>query len=156
MWRDKGRVDSPTRSHAPRGNAVFDAPRRESMRRTQRFALLTSPDAERRRRHSHAERGNERILPEIRWNSLDVPLEEVKNKVTMNPAKAQESLHIAQELATHAKSSTDLHNAFFGVGGKFGELFPTRAEREEFAQTPEYQEIMRIRESLRKPERVAS
>jgi hypothetical protein len=39
------------------------------------------------------------------------------------------ALLIAQE-ARHAKSAVDLHNAFFGVGGKFAELFPTRDERE--------------------------
>ena len=40
-----------SRSHAPRGNAVFDAPRRP---------CSTTGDAERPGRHSHAERGNER------------------------------------------------------------------------------------------------
>jgi hypothetical protein len=74
----------------------------------------------------------------------------------MDPTKAQEALHVARELATHAKSAIDLHNAFFGVGGKFGELFPTRAEREAFAGTPEYQEILRLRESLSSTKKVAS
>ena len=74
----------------------------------------------------------------------------------MNPAKAQEALLIAQELAKQAKSATDLHNAFFGIGGKFGELFPVREEREAFAKTPEYQEILRMREALRQPVKVAS
>ena len=31
------------------------------------------------------------------------------------------SVKIAKELAQTAKSATDFHNAFFGVGGKFGE-----------------------------------
>jgi hypothetical protein len=66
----------------------------------------------------------------------------------MNPAKIQEALQIAQELAKHAKSSIDFHNAYFGIGGKFGELFPSRSEREEFAKTPEYQEILRLRSAL--------
>ena len=74
----------------------------------------------------------------------------------MNPAKAQEALLIAQELAKHAKSAVDLHNAFFGVGGKFAELFPTRAEREAFAMTPEYQAILRLREALTQADKVAS
>ena len=73
----------------------------------------------------------------------------------MSAAKAQEALNIARELANHAKSSVDLHNAFFGIGGKFGELFPTRAERELFAKTPEYQEILRLRASLPQPAKVA-
>ena len=74
----------------------------------------------------------------------------------MNPAKAQEALLIAQELAMRAKSSADLHNAFFGVGGKFAELFPTRAEREAFSKTLEYQEILRLRAALAQSGKVAS
>ena len=74
----------------------------------------------------------------------------------MNPAKAQEALLIAQELAKQAKSATDLHNAFFGIGGKFGELFPLREAREAFLKTPEYQEIVRLRAALRQPVKVAS
>ena len=74
----------------------------------------------------------------------------------MNPTKAQQALRIAQELAKDAKSSVDLHNAFFGIGGKFGELFPTRAEREAFAKTLEYQEILRLRSLLPRSEKAAS
>lgn len=74
----------------------------------------------------------------------------------MNRTKAQQALEIAQELAKNAKSSVDWHNAFFGIGGKFGELFPTLAEREEFARTPEYQEIRRLRSEMQRREKVAS
>jgi phage anti-repressor protein len=74
----------------------------------------------------------------------------------MDNHKAQEALLIARELAQKAKSATDLHNAFFGVAGKFAELFPTRAEREAFAQTPEYQEILRLRAALPQREKAAS
>lgn len=74
----------------------------------------------------------------------------------MNSVKAKEALLIAQELAKNAKSSVDLHNAFFGIGGKFGDLFPTREEREKFLKTPEYQEIVRLRASLAQPNKVAS
>jgi hypothetical protein len=74
----------------------------------------------------------------------------------MDPAKAQQALEIARELAKQARSATDLHNAFFGVGGKFGELFPTRAEREEFATTAEYQEILRLRAALPQSDKAAS
>ena len=73
----------------------------------------------------------------------------------MNATKAQQALQIAKELAKQAKSSVDLHNAFFGIGGKFGELFPTRTEREEFAKTPEYQEILSIRAEMQRLEKVA-
>ena len=74
----------------------------------------------------------------------------------MDPSKTQEALRIARELAQGAKSATDLHNAFFGIGGKFAQLFPTRAEREEFAKTPEYQEIVRMRAALPQPKEPAS
>lgn len=74
----------------------------------------------------------------------------------MDTNKAQAALHIARELAREAKSATDFHNAFFGVGGRFAELFPTRAEREAFAKTPEYQEIVQLRAALRQGEKAAS
>ena len=74
----------------------------------------------------------------------------------MANAKAQEALRIAQELAKQATSATDLHNAFFGVGGKFAELFPTRPEREAFAKTPEYQEILRLRAAMAQLDKAAS
>jgi hypothetical protein len=59
-------------------------------------------------------------------------------------------------LAKTARSSTDFHNAFFGVGGRFGELFPERAEREAFLKTPQYREIFRMRAALAKSDHVGS
>jgi hypothetical protein len=55
-----------------------------------------------------------------------------------------------------ARPATDFHNTFFGIGGKFGELFQTRSEREAFARTPEYQEIVRLRAALPPSDRAAS
>jgi hypothetical protein len=66
----------------------------------------------------------------------------------MNKTKAPQALHIAQNLARQVRSSVDLHNTFFGLGGNFGELFPTRAKRAAFAKTPEYREILRLRANL--------
>jgi hypothetical protein len=74
----------------------------------------------------------------------------------MTITKAEQALQVARELANQAKSSVDFHNAFFGIGGRFGELFPTLPEREAFAKTPEYQEILRLRSDLRRSERAAS
>jgi hypothetical protein len=56
-----------------------------------------------------------------------------------------------------AKSPTprDLHNAFFGNGGEYGKLFPTRAEREAFARTPEYREIVKIQDALDREKGIA-
>ena len=69
--------------------------------------------------------------------------------------KAQQALNVAKALSKNAKSAVDFHNAFFGIGGKFGELFPTLAEREAFFKTPEYREIFRMRANLRDSEKVA-
>jgi hypothetical protein len=74
----------------------------------------------------------------------------------MNKKKAQEALKIAKELAKAAKSATDFHNAFFGIGGKFGELFTERAERQAFLKTPEYREIFQIRAAMERSAQVAS
>lgn len=70
----------------------------------------------------------------------------------MDQSKLKEALRIFKELAKHAKSATDLHNEFFGIYGKFGEMFPTREERAEFFKSPEYEEIFRIRLEMRKRE----
>jgi hypothetical protein len=66
----------------------------------------------------------------------------------MPKSKARQALDFVRREAARAESGTDLHNAFFGNGGKFGMLFPTRDEREAFMQTPEYQEIVEIREAF--------
>lgn len=68
--------------------------------------------------------------------------------VAVARSKAQIALEFVREEAKRSSSDTDLHNAFFGNGGKFGQLFPNREEREAFAKTPEYEQIVRIRESL--------
>ena len=74
----------------------------------------------------------------------------------MEQSKIQEALQIAKEIAKKCKSERDFHNAFFGIYGKFGEMFPTRAEREEFIKTPEYQEILALRTELSRMEKAAT
>ena len=71
----------------------------------------------------------------------------------MAKSKAQQALDFVREEAKRSPTDTDLHNAFFGNGGKFGQLFPTRQQREAFAKTPEYAEIVRIRAALAKRKR---
>ena len=68
--------------------------------------------------------------------------------VSMARSQAQLALEFVREEAKRSSSDTDLHNAFFGNGGKFGQLFPTCEARQAFAKTPEYAEIVRIRASL--------
>jgi hypothetical protein len=74
----------------------------------------------------------------------------------MNKRKAEEALKVAKELAKTAKSATDFHNAFFGIGGKFGQVFPDRAEREAFLKTPQYREIFQMRAALERLAKAAS
>ena len=74
----------------------------------------------------------------------------------MKKTKPQQALEFVQDQAARGCTATDLHNAFFGNGGKLAELFPTRSDREAFAQTDEYRQISQIRASLRIREKAAS
>ena len=74
----------------------------------------------------------------------------------MAKSKAQLALDFVRRASKRADSATDLHNAFFGNGGQFQKLFPTRDEREAFLRSPEYQEIVRMRESLDRNSKPAS
>jgi hypothetical protein len=64
----------------------------------------------------------------------------------MAKSKARQALEFFRRTAANAASGTDLHNAFFGNGGEFGRLFPSRDEREAFMRTAEYREIVRIQD----------
>jgi hypothetical protein len=75
----------------------------------------------------------------------------------MTKSKAQQALEFFRQQARLCETERDLHNVFFGIGGKVGQLFPTRSEREAFWLTPEFAEIDRIRDSLdTKPKRAKS
>jgi hypothetical protein len=66
----------------------------------------------------------------------------------MTTSKARQALAFVREIAPKCETATDLHNAFWGNGGKLGELFTTREQRAAFMKSPEYAEIAKIRESL--------
>jgi hypothetical protein len=66
----------------------------------------------------------------------------------MRKSKAQQALEFVRQIAPKCETATDLHNAFWGIGGRLGQLFITREEREAFMRTPEYAQIEKIRESL--------
>ncbi|MEO8498380.1 MAG: hypothetical protein ABI614_25235 [Planctomycetota bacterium] len=70
--------------------------------------------------------------------------------------KAKQLLELVKQRVASGASATDVHNACFGIGGRFSELFPTRPERDAFMQTPEYKEIFDIRVSLREQEKATS
>lgn len=66
----------------------------------------------------------------------------------MSKSKAQQALEFYKQAARICPTPRDLHNVFFGIGGKFGQLFPTREEREAFMRSPEMTEIDRIRDAI--------
>lgn len=66
----------------------------------------------------------------------------------MAKSKAQQALEFYRQQATVCESERDLHNVMFGIGGKVGQLFPTRPEREVFFASPEFVEIDRIRDAF--------
>jgi hypothetical protein len=66
----------------------------------------------------------------------------------MAKSKAKQALEFVREIAPKCETATDLHNAFWGNGGKLGQLFTTQDERKAFMKTPEYKEIGKIWESL--------
>jgi len=67
---------------------------------------------------------------------------------------AQQLLAFAKKRAGTCKTWIDLPNAVYGIGGKFGELMPTRSERAAFVETPEFRQIADLTAALPR-ERVA-
>jgi hypothetical protein len=66
----------------------------------------------------------------------------------MAKSKAQQALDFYRQAARICPTPRDLHNVFFGIDGKVGQLFPTRQERELFFRSPEFAEIDRIRDAI--------
>ena len=66
----------------------------------------------------------------------------------MSKSKAQQALDFYKQAARLCQTPRDLHNVFFGIGGKFGQLFPSREEREAFMRSQEFVEIDRIRDAI--------
>ncbi len=61
---------------------------------------------------------------------------------------AQQLLQIANAAASTAECWEDIHNAVYGVGGPFSQLFATPAERTAFSKTAEYDQIRKLIQSL--------
>ncbi len=55
--------------------------------------------------------------------------------------RMKELLAIATQARAKATHWTDLNNAVFGIGGPWGNLFPTPSERTQAAELPEYKQI---------------
>jgi predicted HicB family RNase H-like nuclease len=71
---------------------------------------------------------------------------------TAKRTKAQQALEIAREAAATAKDWRDFWNVLFGITGQLTELFPTCAQRDQFAKTEEHAAIMALLEQLQADE----
>jgi len=71
----------------------------------------------------------------------------MKNKIS----KAEQALEFAEEKAKTCQTWVELHNAVFGIGGKFTELFPTQSERVQFTKTDEFAQVQELISSLPGP-----
>ena len=61
---------------------------------------------------------------------------------------AAQLLQIAKEAATRCEHWEDLHNAVYGVGGSFSQLFSTPTARVAFSKSPEHAAIRELIQSL--------
>lgn len=62
---------------------------------------------------------------------------------------AAQLLEFARTEAKRAKVWSDLHNAIYGIGGKFLTLFPKSSDRAAFAKSSEFEEIAKLIADLR-------
>jgi hypothetical protein len=74
----------------------------------------------------------------------------------MTVDKSSQLLEFAELKSQECATWVELHNAIYGIGGKFGELFPTAAARTTFAGSEEFKAIAALIESLPTPENVGS
>lgn len=61
---------------------------------------------------------------------------------------AQQFLEFAHAHAKKATTAIDLHNAIYGNGAKFSQLFPTQRARTLFFESPEYKAINGLLDGL--------
>lgn len=61
---------------------------------------------------------------------------------------AQQFLEFAQAQAKQATTAIELHNAIYGNGAKFSQLFPTQRARTLFFESAEYKTINGLLDSL--------
>ncbi|MEX0712384.1 MAG: toxin-antitoxin system HicB family antitoxin [Pirellulales bacterium] len=73
------------------------------------------------------------------------------NAKTSIRARAKRALQAARDLKKSEADWVQAHNALYGIGGKFGQLFPTQSDRTAFLKTPEAAEVAAILESLPVP-----
>lgn len=59
-------------------------------------------------------------------------------------ARGAEFLDFARQQARKTKTWIDLHNAIFGIGGKFSELFPEQSERLACSKTDEFAKVQEL------------
>ena len=66
---------------------------------------------------------------------------------------AQQLMAFARKKVSECQEWPDLHNAVYGVGALFSQLFPTVSARTAFAKSVEFREISKLIESLPGPGR---
>lgn len=69
-------------------------------------------------------------------------------KKRVRSGAAEQLLQIAKDAASQANTWEDIHNAVYGVGGPFSQLFPTPAERTAFSKTDEHVQIRNLIHAL--------
>jgi predicted HicB family RNase H-like nuclease len=63
--------------------------------------------------------------------------------------RGRELLDVAKGAAAGAESWIEVHNAVFGIGAPYGQLFPTQGDRVAFGKSAEHKAIMEIIDGLR-------
>lgn len=76
------------------------------------------------------------------------PAAKKPGKTSNAKTHAKELLEIARNAAKTAKAWPELHNAVYGIGGPYSQLFPTLRARTAFSKTPEHKAIAKLIASL--------
>jgi len=69
-------------------------------------------------------------------------------------SRAKQALKAAQKVKESGANWVEAHNALYGIGGTFAQLFPAAADRTAFLKTPEHGEVSAILEGLPMPKAV--
>ena len=69
----------------------------------------------------------------------------------MPKSKARQLLEYAESKVPECETWIDLHNAVYGIGGKFAELFPSQATKLAFQKTKEHAAIRDLMSGLPTP-----
>ena len=74
-----------------------------------------------------------------------------KPKKSSKVSAAAQLLEFARRKLSECREWPELHNAVYGVGAKFSQLFPGQSDRIAFSKSAEFREIAKLIESLPGP-----